>query len=490
MKKPILFLTGILICVSFVVFLFGQKSENSEKSPKLFAEGVINTSADEYNPAFTPDGKIVFFTRRVDRKGNEAIMFSRFENGKWTTPQIAEFSGKFYDKEPFVSPDGKRIFFASTRPNGRDEKANFDIWMVEKTGSGWSGAKNLGANVNSSGYDNYPSVAADGTLYFASVRGDGRKDNDLYRSRLAGGEYQKAENLGAAINTNTTEADPFIAPDQSYLIVCSDRPGSESEEGDLYISFNQSGTWTAPQSLGKIVNTTVYEYTPLVFKDKFYFSRGWGDIYEMPLKDLNLPALRQTAKISAQNIAGNRKYLFYLHGKIVEDQGAKAVSERYGAYEYDKIIEGLQAEGFNVVSEARPKDTDVEKYAEKVAGQIRQLLAGGVAPENITVVGASKGAFITMLTSTYLKNKNVNFVIIAGCGADRGFLKLVNLHGNILSIYEKSDGPGNCQAFFDDATGLNKHKEVMLETGLAHGFIYKPMREWLIPMLDWAHFQK
>ena len=489
MKKSILFLTGILVCISLGVFLFGQNAENEEKSPKLFAEGVINTSADEYNPSFTPDGKTVYFTRRIDRKGNEAIMFSRQENGKWTAPQTAEFSGKFYDKEPFVSPDGKRVFFASMRPNGRDEKANFDIWIVEKRGNGWSEAKNPGAKVNSSGYDNYPSVAADGTLYFASVRTGGRKDNDLYRSRLVDGEYQKAENLGDAINGGATEADPFVAPDQRYLIFSSDREGGAGE-GDLYISFNERGKWTLPQSLGKIVNTPDYEYTPLVFKDTFYFSRGWGDIFEMPLKDLNLPALRKTAKVSPQNTSSSQKYLFYLHGKIVEDQGAKAVSERYGAYQYDKIIEGLQAEGFNVVSEVRPKDTDVEKYAEKVASQIRQLLKEGVAPENITVVGASKGAFITMLASTYLKNKDLNFVIIAGCGADREFLKLINLHGNILSIYEKSDSPGSCQAFFDDATGLNKRKEIMLETGLAHGFIYKPMREWLVHTLDWAHNQK
>ena len=465
--------------------LFAQKTGNP---PTLFAEGIINTSADEYNPTFTPDGKTVFFTRRIDRKGNEAIMFSRFENGKWSVSQTAEFSGKFYDKEPFVSPDGKRIFFASTRPNGRDTKANFDIWTIEKTKSGWSEAKNLGANINSSGYDNYPSVAADGTLYFASVRNAGRKDNDLYRSRLVNGEYQPAEDLGASVNTNSTEADPFIAPDQSYLIFCSDRPGSESEEGDLYISFNQSGTWTAPQSLGKTVNTKEYEYTPLVFKDKFYFSRGWGDIYEMPLGDLNLPTLLQTAKSGAQN--KKEKYLFYLHGKIVEDQGVKAVSERYGAYEYEKIIEGFRAEGFKVVSEARPKDTDVEQYAEKIAEQIRTLLKEGVEPENITVVGASKGAFITMLASTRLKNKNVNFVIIAGCGVNREFLNLANLYGNILSIYEKSDVTGSCKEVFADAEGMNKNKEVMLETGLAHGFIYKPMREWLIPTLEWANFRK
>lgn len=344
----------------------------------------------------------------------------------------------------------------------------------------------MGANVNSSGYDNYPSVAENGTLYFASVRIDGRKDNDLYRSRLVNGEYKAAENLGAAINTAATEADPFVAPDESYLIFSSDRKGGASAEGDLYISFNENGAWTEPQSLGKIVNTAEYEYTPLVFKDKFYFSRGWGDIFEMPLKDLNLPALRQMAKVAANK----PKYLFYLHGKIVEDQGAKAVSERYGEYEYDKIIEGFRAEGFRVVIEVRPKDTDVEQYAEKVADQVRQLLKDDVAPEEITVVGASRGAFIAMVASTFVKNKNVNYVIIAGCGVNKEFLNLINLYGNVLSIYEKSEMTGNYQAVFDDAEGLNKRKEVMLETGLAHGFIYKPMREWLIPTLDWANFQK
>lgn len=490
MKKLFSVICPSVFIVSAVIFLSAQKaSRDTPDSPTLFADGIINTTADEYNPTFEPDGKIVYFTRRIDRKGSEAIMFSRLENGKWTTPLTAPFSGKFYDKEPMLAPDGKRMFFASTRPNDRDENANFDIWMAEKAGKSWTEPKNLGAKVNSSGYDNYPSVAADGTIYFASVRIDGRKDNDLYRSRLVNGEYQPAENLGASLNTDATEADPFIAPDQSYLIFCSDRKGGAGE-GDLYISFNERGKWTAPQSLGANLNTAEYEYTPLVFKDKFYFSRGWGDIYEMPLKNLNLDGLRKTANISEQNSSKEAKYLFYLHGKIVEDQGAKAVSERYGAYEYDKIIEGFRAEGFNVSSEARAVNTDVEKYAEKVAAQIGELLKNGVAPENITVVGASKGAFIALLVSTFVKNKNVNYVILAGCGVSEEFLKLANLYGNVLSIYEKSDTTGSCQRLFDDAKGLNKRKEVMLETGLAHGFIYKPMREWLVPTLDWANYQK
>ena len=298
MKKSLLiaFAAFILAFAFYGQMSFGQTSS----MPKLFAEGIIETSADEYNPTFTPDGKTVYFTRRVDRKGNETIMVSELKIGKWSLPATASFSGKFYDKEPMVAPDGKRIFFASTRPNGRDEKSNFDIWMVEKTKNGWSEARNLGANVNSSGYDNYPSVAKDGTLYFASVRQDGRKDNDLYRSRLMNGEYQKAENMGDIINSSKTDADPFIAPDQSYLIFCSVREGGAGE-GDLYVSFNELGAWTVPQSLGKNINTAEFEYTPLVSPDgkTFYFSRGWGEIFQIDFSALNFSVLKQTAKEKA-----------------------------------------------------------------------------------------------------------------------------------------------------------------------------------------------
>lgn len=286
------------LIVSFV-FAFAASNALSQTAltPKLFAEGIVETAADEYNPTFLPDDKTVYFTRRADRKGNEAIMFSELKNGKWTAPRTAEFSGKFYDKEPFASPDGKRIFFASTRANGRDAKNNFDIWFVEKTsGGGWSEAKNAGANVNSSGYDNYPSVAKDGTLYFGSKR-EGSREIDLFRSRLVNGEYQKAENLGNVVNTVATEADPFVAPDQSYLIFCSDRDGGAGE-GDLYVSFNRKGAWTAPQSLGAIINTAVYEYTPYVSPDgkTFYFSRGWGEIFQIDFSALDFAALKRAAK--------------------------------------------------------------------------------------------------------------------------------------------------------------------------------------------------
>jgi ketosteroid isomerase-like protein len=187
-----------------------------------------------------------------------------------------------------------------------------------------------------------------------------------------------------------------------------------------------------------------------------------------------------------QRIDTKARYLFYLHGKIVE-QGRRPTHLQHGVYEYDQILDAFKQNGFVVVSEQRKKDTDVERYGKKVAGQIKRLLDAGVPPEQITVVGASQGSWMAMLASTYLENRKVNFVVMAACSADEGFLDLVNLHGNVLSIYERSDLAGSCQKYRTDATGLGEYKEVELNTGLKHGFIYKPMKEWVEPAVAWAH---
>jgi hypothetical protein len=179
------------------------------------------------------------------------------------------------------------------------------------------------------------------------------------------------------------------------------------------------------------------------------------------------------------------RYLFYLHGKIVE-QGVRPTSPRFGVYEYEQILDTFGRGGFVVISERRQKDTDVEQYAAKVAGQVRLLLAAGVPARRVTVVGASQGSWMAMLASTYLKNRSLNFVIIAACSAEDAFLQMVNLHGNVLSIYERSDLARSCEKFRADATGLGDYQEVEVNTGLQHGFLYRPLKEWVEPTLAWA----
>lgn len=180
------------------------------------------------------------------------------------------------------------------------------------------------------------------------------------------------------------------------------------------------------------------------------------------------------------------RYLFYLSGYIVEAGNTRPVSPKFGVYEYEQILETFKRSGFTVISEARKKNPDIEPYALKVTEEVRQLIKSGVPADHITIVGASQGSWIAMLASTYLKNRDLNFVLIAACSADEGFLKEVDLHGNVLSIYEKSDVAQSCQSYHQDATGIKHWKEVALNTGLKHGFLFRPLKEWTEPTITWA----
>ena len=191
-----------------------------------------------------------------------------------------------------------------------------------------------------------------------------------------------------------------------------------------------------------------------------------------------------------EKIDARARYLFYLHGRIVEDRGVRPVSELHGVYEYEKIVETFRGEGFVVISEARAKGTEVKQYAAKVVAQIDALLKAGVPPRHITVVGASKGSMIAMHASSLLKGERggeVNFVLIAGCGAQTLNDSELKLNGRVLSIYDASDeGAGTCQKLFARSAGLKQRDEVKLNLKLGHGYIYRPLKEWVEPVVAWA----
>lgn len=181
------------------------------------------------------------------------------------------------------------------------------------------------------------------------------------------------------------------------------------------------------------------------------------------------------------------RYLFYLHGMIVEDQGASAVHPEYGPYQYDLILQTFRNEGFEVRSEIRDKGTDVTEYAEKITTEIKSMLADGISPEQITVLGASKGSIIAMIISTKLSNDQVNFIFMAGCNVWVEDTYSLNLCGNILSIYESSDTIGiSCEQILENTSCHPVFNEIKLDTGKKHGFIFNPMPEWVEPAVQWA----
>lgn len=240
-------------------------------APVLFAEGRISTPDYELTTTFTPDGRTAYFTLSTPDYGRHYwILDSHFEDGHWSAPRIASFSGRYSDADPFISPDGTRLYYLSKRPvTGTAPKDDFDMWMVERRGDGWSEPIHLGDAVNTDRHELFPTVTADGTLYYTAYYDDSRGAGDLYRARLVDGRYTTPENLGDVVNGRWHDSTPYIAPDESYLIFASWRPDGPGA-GDLYISYNRDGAWTPPVLLPEPISSAGRDYCPIASPDGRY----------------------------------------------------------------------------------------------------------------------------------------------------------------------------------------------------------------------------
>lgn len=260
---------------------FSNAAMQSEARAVIFGDGVISTRDYESSITFEPDGRAAYFVKSTADLTFRAIVFSRFEKGKWTTPDVAPFSGQYPDTDPFISPDGKKLFFASRRPiEGTTPKADFDLWVVEKTNTGWGEPRHLDAPINSDSQETSPSVTTDGTLYFSSNRAGGKGSADLYRAKLAGGTYGAPENLGDVINSAGPEIQVFVSPDERILIFATAGRSDSQGSVDLYLSKQTGGAWSKPVNLGDKINSYAVDSAPRISPDGRHFlwtsTRGYG----------------------------------------------------------------------------------------------------------------------------------------------------------------------------------------------------------------------
>jgi hypothetical protein len=111
----------------------------------------------------------------------------------------------------------------------------------------------------------------DGTLYFTR-RGEGATEKIL-RSRLKDGSYQEPEALGPEVNSGKTQFNAFVAPDESFIVVCVWGRDDSLGSTDYYVSFQDAtDAWTGPFNLGPQINTSGgREYSPYVSPDGNYF---------------------------------------------------------------------------------------------------------------------------------------------------------------------------------------------------------------------------
>ena len=296
--------------------------------PVMLEPGNISTTANEFGGAITPDGRELWYSSSVQHFYMETIFFSRCQaNGRWGPPQLAPFSGRNHDFDPVFSPDGRRMVFISDRPTrAGEQKKDYDIWYVDRLpGGGWGAPHRFDAPINSvpdangdGGREEFASLAADGTLYFAGDPRGGPPGMAIYRARLVNGRYETPVPLPALINAGQFVGEPLIAPDQSFMLFSAfGLPGGHGN-WDIYVTRRGAdGEWQAPENLGPAINTTERDYSPrlgpdghtLYFTSERYFGddgrrldyaairrgmasllNGGGNIYSVDLRSLGLRA--------------------------------------------------------------------------------------------------------------------------------------------------------------------------------------------------------
>jgi len=240
--------------------------------PRVFAEGIVSTEGVDFAPVFSRDMKELYFTS-MNPPQPAQVFIMIFDGRQWSAPTEAPFCGGFDTGTPALSPDGRTLYFSSNRPLEQSlqsfEPSN--IWMVQKTSSGWSDPQELGPPINSSSYERCPSLARDGTMYFQSNVPGGKGKIDIYMASSENGRFAMPVNLGGAVNTEGVEADPCIAPDQSYLVFYSYGRDDGHGEGDLYVSFRDADdNWTKAMNLGPTINTEAEENFPALSPDGKY----------------------------------------------------------------------------------------------------------------------------------------------------------------------------------------------------------------------------
>ena len=232
-----------------------------------------------------------YFT--VQSPGQDLSQIVCVTHGRWDAPRLLPFCDGYSYLEPFLSHNGRRLYFASDRPKSEADtvKSDFDIWYVERPDKDgrWSKPVNAGPHVNSAHDEFYPTLADNGNLYFTMEAETGLGKDDIYYCKWNGESYSLPILLDSAINSDGYEFNAFISKDESFLIYTRYNATGGYGSGDLYLSKkNEQGAWAPAENMGKTINTRYMEYCP--FYDShthtLYFTSRRNSLTPKTFKDL------------------------------------------------------------------------------------------------------------------------------------------------------------------------------------------------------------
>lgn len=289
--------------------------------------GKINTTAPEFAPCISPDGKMMVFTsRRVDTKGGRVDVdfdhqyYSDIYLSNWNEEtndwgEADNISGsintEYHDGGLSFAPTGELIIYR----NIMNVTRSGDIYISKRSKSGkWGKPKEIiykdpkvSKKINSSYFESSASITGDGnTIYFVSERPDGNGQADIYYVKKDGRVWSDPINLGAPINTAFDEKCVFIHPSGNVIFFTSN--GFEEGVGayDVYYSVKEDDTWSQPKNMGYPINTVKEEKTISVSPDgktayigAYYDidSKGDADIFKIDISKLGIPTTPYVAPL-------------------------------------------------------------------------------------------------------------------------------------------------------------------------------------------------
>jgi len=352
----------------------------------------INSSKEDYGPTIGNVDDLMLFTSKrnehLDRSYNEDLFYSLKAEDRWTTAQpFVNINSEFNEGSACLSLDGKFLFFS--RCNAPNSLGNCDLYVATlKADSTWGDVKNLGPNINSTGWDSHPSLSHDGdTVFFASNRAGGFGLSDIYYSmKDKKGNWQKALNAGPIINTVQSEVSPFFHHSFNVLYFSSNGHPLNFGEFDIYKSNHVKNGWGEPRNTGPLVNGAGSEYYFTIdskSKDLYYARSVEDDVKNLDLHSFPVPMEAQPEAVT--QLKGTLKDP---EGKIVKgivsvidlDQGVEVAPKfirEDGTFDFSLINKRnyllvIQGDEFFRIEEIffLDGDREIDKIAEPIESKI------------------------------------------------------------------------------------------------------------------------
>jgi peptidoglycan-associated lipoprotein len=219
---------------AFTDLYFSRQEGSSWTAPEPIEE--VNGPYHDAVAAVSPDGQQLIFTRSFqlnsgklggdeNKVSNTQLYVSRkTADGKWGMPELLPFcQQKFMFAHPAFSPDGKTLYFASDMSG----QGKMDIFRSAISDGAWGTPENLGSEINTPGNELFPGMRGDGRLYFSSDGHNSLGGLDILYSELTDGAWSQPRHVSYPVNSATDDFSIQWNPDGKTGYFTSDRTGAD-----------------------------------------------------------------------------------------------------------------------------------------------------------------------------------------------------------------------------------------------------------------------